>query len=52
MSLLTVLMAALLQIRHWLIKCASFYSDHVKLENFKDDGISEEDIFCAKCLGK
>ncbi len=41
---------ALLQIRHWLIKCASFYSDHVKLKNFKDDGISEEDIFCAKCL--
>ncbi len=41
---------ALLQIRFDLIKCASFYSGHMKLKNMEDDGIEAKDIFCAKCF--
>ena len=40
---------AMLRIRHHLIKCASFYDTHVPLKDIDEDGIREENIFCAKC---
>ena len=41
---------AMLRIRHHLIKCAAFYDTHVPLKDIDEDGIKEENIFCAKCL--
>ena len=40
---------AMLRIRYYLIKCASFYGTHVPLKDIDEDGIKEENIFCAKC---